>query len=90
MWPTVIVDQAAWSVYLSVTVVSPAKTAQPIQMPFGLRNWVGPVICAKTAELIKMPFGFWAWMGPMNHVLDGSPDPWEGSILGERGANCKA
>jgi len=24
------------SVYLSVTVVSPAKTAEPIEMPFGL------------------------------------------------------
>ena len=32
----------AWSVGLSVTVVSPAKTAQPIEMPFGLRTWVGP------------------------------------------------
>jgi len=30
------------SVCLSVTVVSPAKTAEPIEMPFGLRNRVGP------------------------------------------------
>jgi len=29
-------------VCLSVTLVSPAKTAEPIQMPFGLRTWVGP------------------------------------------------
>jgi len=29
-------------VYQSVTVVSPAKTAEPIEMPFGLRTWVGP------------------------------------------------
>jgi len=29
-------------VYRSVTVVSPAKTAEPIEMPFGLRTWVGP------------------------------------------------
>jgi len=37
-----------WSVCLSVGrsvtlhVVSPAKLAQPIEMPFGLRTWVGP------------------------------------------------
>jgi len=30
------------SVGLSVTVVSPAKTAAPIEMPFGLRTRVGP------------------------------------------------
>jgi len=26
---------------LSITLVSPAKTAAPIKMPFGLRTWVG-------------------------------------------------
>jgi len=30
------------SVCLSVTLVSPAKTAAPIEMPFGLRTWMGP------------------------------------------------
>jgi len=30
------------SVGLSVTLASPAKTAEPIEMPFGLRTWVGP------------------------------------------------
>jgi len=30
------------SVGLSVTLVSPAKPAAPIEMPFGLRTWVGP------------------------------------------------
>ena len=30
------------SVGLSVTLVSPVKTAEPIEMPFGLRTWVGP------------------------------------------------
>jgi len=29
-------DRVAWSVGWSVTVVSPAKTAEPIEMPFGL------------------------------------------------------
>jgi len=39
-------DRVAWSVCLSVglsvTLVSPAKTAEPIEMPSGLRTWVGP------------------------------------------------
>ena len=30
------------SVCRSVTLVSPAKTAAPIELPFGLRTWVGP------------------------------------------------
>jgi len=30
------------SVCRSVTLVSPAKTAKPIEMPFGLRTWVDP------------------------------------------------
>jgi len=47
-WP-LTVDAASgyrpsdmWSVGLSVTLVSPAKTAAPIKMPFGLRTQVGP------------------------------------------------
>jgi len=31
-----------WSVCQSVTLVSPAKTAEPIEMPLGLRSRVGP------------------------------------------------
>jgi len=27
---------------LSVTLVSPVKTAEPIEMPSGLRTWLGP------------------------------------------------
>ena len=30
------------SVGLSVTIMSPAKTAELIEMPFGLWSWVGP------------------------------------------------
>ena len=45
MWRTVT-DKVAWSVGLSVgrsiTVVSPVKMAELIEMPFGLRIWVGP------------------------------------------------
>jgi len=43
MWP-IVTDQVAWSVGhfvgLSVTQVSPAKTAEPIEMLFGLRTSV--------------------------------------------------
>jgi len=38
----IVTDQVAWSVSLSDTLVSPAKTAEPIKMPFGLRTQVGP------------------------------------------------
>jgi len=42
---TIVTDQVAWSVSLLVcqsdTLVSPAKTAEPIEMPFGLRIRVG-------------------------------------------------
>ena len=31
-----------WSVGRSVTLVSPVKMAEPIEMPFGLRIWEGP------------------------------------------------
>jgi len=32
----IVTDRVAWSVGRSVTLVSPAKTAAPIEMPFGL------------------------------------------------------
>ena len=42
----IVRDRVAWSVCpsvgLSVRLVSPAKMAEPIKMPFGLRIWVGP------------------------------------------------
>ena len=37
----IVTNQVAWSVSLSVTVVSPAKMVEPIKMLFGLRTWVG-------------------------------------------------
>jgi len=40
MWP--IVTDVAWSVGLSVTVMSLAKTAELIEMPFGVWTRVGP------------------------------------------------
>jgi len=45
MW-NIVTDRVEWSVGrlsvdLSATLVSPAKTASPIEMPFGLRTRVG-------------------------------------------------
>jgi len=37
----VVTDQVAWSFGWFVTLVSPAKTAAPIEMPFGLTTLVG-------------------------------------------------
>jgi len=41
----ILTDRVAWSVGLSVcrsvALVSPAKTAAPLELRFGLRNWVG-------------------------------------------------
>jgi len=38
----IVTDRVAWSVGLSVTVVSPAKTAEPIETPLGLWARMGP------------------------------------------------
>ena len=38
----IVTDRVAWSVCRSVTLVSPAKMAALIELPFGLRTWVGP------------------------------------------------
>ena len=35
-------DGVAWSVYAMVTFVSPVKTAEPIEMPFGRVTRMGP------------------------------------------------
>jgi len=37
----ILTDRVAWSVGLSVTIVSPAKTATPIELPFELRTQMG-------------------------------------------------
>jgi len=36
----IFTDQTPWFLCRSVTLVTPAKTAEPIQMLFGLRTWV--------------------------------------------------
>jgi len=37
----IVTDRVAWSVGLSVTIMSPAKTPEPIEMQFGLWTRVG-------------------------------------------------
>jgi len=51
----IVADHVAWSVGLSATVVSPAKTAEPIEMPFGFMTRVG----ARNHVLdgVKIPHG---------------------------------
>jgi len=41
MW-LIVTNRVAWSVGLSVTLVSPTKTAEPIEMPFRLWARMGP------------------------------------------------
>jgi len=62
MWP-IVIDRVAWcvcqSVHLSVTIVSPAKMTELIEMPFGLRTQVGPrnnVLVLDEAQL-QIPHG---------------------------------
>ena len=38
----IVTDRLAWSVSRSVTLVSLAKMAEPIEMPFSLGTLVGP------------------------------------------------
>jgi len=38
----IVTDRVAWSVGLSVTTVSRAKAAEPVEMPFELWTQVGP------------------------------------------------
>jgi len=65
-------DRVAWSVCLTVcvrllvTFVSPAKTAKPIEMPFGGLTYVGPR--SHVFDGVKIPKGngqFWGLVRPM-------------------------
>jgi len=38
----IVAERVAWSIGRSVTLVSPAKTAEPTSMSFELRTWVDP------------------------------------------------
>jgi len=41
MWP-IVTDGVAWSVCFSVRIVSPAKTAEPVELLLGMWTRVGP------------------------------------------------
>ena len=58
----ILTDRVAWSVGLSVTLVSPAKTAAPIELPFGLRTWVGPGNHVLVLNGVQIP----PWEGAKN------------------------
>jgi len=49
----IVTDRVAWSVCWSVTIVSPAKTAEPIEMPIELWTWVGSR--NRVLEGVQMP-----------------------------------
>jgi len=46
---SIATDRVAWSVCLSVTLVSPVQTAEPIEMPFDLRTRMGPMNLRSTS-----------------------------------------
>ena len=55
MWP-IVTNLVVWSVGSSVCHSSePCKTAEPIEMPFGLRTWVGPR--NHVLEGVQIPMG---------------------------------
>jgi len=54
MWP-IVRDRVVWCVCRSVTLVSPAKTAGPVEMPFGFRTRVGPRI--HVLDGVQIPYG---------------------------------
>jgi len=54
IWP-IVTDRLAWSVVLCVTVVSPAKTAEPIEMVVGLWAQVG--LRNRVLDEVQSPHG---------------------------------
>jgi len=56
MWP-IVTDGVAWSVCRSVIIVSPAKTAEPIKLLFGLWTRVNPMNCVLDGVQIPMKGG---------------------------------
>jgi len=59
----ILTDRVAWSVTLPVTLVSPAKTAAPIELPSGLRTWVGPGNHVLDGGPDREGANFWGRMG---------------------------
>ena len=64
----IVTDRVAWSVCLSVTLVSPAKTAAPIELPFGLRTWVG--LENHVLDGVQIPMGRGKFLGENGRPID--------------------
>jgi len=93
----IVTDWIAWSVSVSVTVVSPAKTAEPIKMLLGLRTRLGPrhgslySIATLCDDLCKNGWtdrdAIWVMDSgePKEACIRRGPDcPCKGQLLGER------
>ena len=63
----IVTDRVAWSVGLSLTQVNPAKTAEPIEMPFGL--WVRMVPKNHKLDGVQIPCGKGQFLGKEAPVL---------------------
>jgi len=61
----IVTDQVKWCVCRCVTLVSPADTAEPIEMLYELKTWVGP------GTMYKM--GSRSPMGKGNFEGEGGP-----------------
>jgi len=64
---TIVTDRVAWSVGLSVGLVSPAKTAEPIEMSFGLRTRMGPG--NHVLDGVQIPHGKGHFWGEKGHPI---------------------
>jgi len=53
---SIVTDGVAWSVGLSVVIVSPAKSAKPIEIPFGMWTRVGPKNHAGLLDVVQIPY----------------------------------
>jgi len=59
---TIVTDEVLWSVGQSlIMIMSPAKTGEPLKMPFGLRTRVGPM----NHVLVLFPHGKAQFRGGM-------------------------
>jgi len=68
MW-SIVTDLVAWSVGRSVTLVSPAKTAEPIEMPFGLWVWMGPRNNVLDGAPDQIPHEKWQFLGKGSPIV---------------------
>jgi len=98
----IVTDRIARSVSLSVTYtssLSPAKRAEQIDMPFGLRAGMGPTLSidafysrmdAEHMKCNRLRTHHWCSQSRKESCEMGGPDPSTGrGNFGERGSHCK-